>query len=51
MAENASDIGGRPQAWSYLIDPSARLTLADIRAQRQQFQPLDKQAFTLPPSQ
>jgi CheY-like chemotaxis protein len=52
MAENAPQTGGgQAQAWSYLIDPSARMTLEDARAQRQQFQPLGKQAFTLPPSQ
>ncbi|XLX41136.1 response regulator [Ectopseudomonas mendocina] len=37
-------------AWSYLVDASARLGLEEVRAQRQQFKPLNKQSFTFPPS-
>ncbi|WAJ36915.1 response regulator [Pseudomonas sp. GOM7] len=38
------------QNWSYLVDSSARLSLDEVRAQRQQFKPLAKQSFTFPPS-
>ncbi|MGP0174319.1 response regulator [Pseudomonas sp. NCHU5208] len=38
------------QNWSYLVDSSARLSLDEVRAQRQQFKPLSKQSFTFPPS-
>ena len=37
-------------SWSYLVDASARLSLEEVRAQRQQFKPLSKQSFTFPPS-
>ena len=39
------------QNWSYLVDESARLSLEEVRAQRQQFKPLAKQSFTFPPSE
>ncbi|MDP2246147.1 MAG: response regulator [Pseudomonas sp.] len=52
MAENvAGAASSHPANWSYLHDPSAALTLVDVQARRQQFQPLSKQAFTFPLSE
>ncbi|WP_300655236.1 hybrid sensor histidine kinase/response regulator, partial [Pseudomonas sp.] len=52
MAENEPDaVGAQSGNWSYLLDPSAALTLEDVRARHQQFQPLSQQAFTFPPSE
>ena len=49
QAANANAQNGL-QSWSYLVDSSARLSLDEVRAQRQQFKPLSKQSFTFPPS-
>lgn len=37
-------------SWSVLLDKSARLSFTEVQAQRSRFQPLDRQAFTLPAS-
>ena len=36
--------------WSVLLDKSARLSFTEVQAQRSRFQPMDRQAFTLPAS-
>ncbi|OEC34247.1 Signal transduction histidine kinase [Pseudomonas cuatrocienegasensis] len=41
----------RVTGWSMFIDRSAQMQLDDVRALRNQFSPLDKLAFTFPPSQ
>ncbi|MDM8348497.1 response regulator [Pseudomonas sp. sp1636] len=52
MAESAPGAtAGQPGNWAYLLDPSATLTLEEVRARRQQFQPLGNLAFTFPPSE
>ncbi|MEX6501543.1 response regulator [Pseudomonas sp. 25A3E] len=49
LAADAADAPGMPpQAWSYLLDPQASMTLEDVRKRPQRFQPMSQQAFSYP---